>query len=332
MLIPTQPHPASPIPLSRIYRDLRSSLRLRLWTPGQQLHREVDQEEVTSLLNLFIDPQGWRPGGRIGVWGEEEWRVWEGMDMVRRRVALEALAQCDLPALFISALNLTKEKAFGEKLKDLGLPVFSVGIPIGRARFLLEYYLRDQLSPRLELHGTLVDVYGTGLLFLGVAGIGKSEVALDLVQRGHRLVADDVVYLTRKEPGVLIGYGAVLLKHLLEIRGVGVVDVRKLFGTRAIRLQKRVEVAVELVEWDPRADFERLLFGNRSVELLGVRIPFIRLPVFPGKNVGVIAESIALGLHLFIYGEDPGRELVKKQRALLQQKSRILSYLKGDTE
>lgn len=182
------------------------------------------------------------------------------------------------------------------------------------------------------VHGTLVDVYGTGLLFTGRAGIGKSEIALDLVERGHRMVADDVVVLTLKPPGILIGTSPEMLEHFLEIRGVGIINVREIFGVRAIRLQKRIETVVELVEWDGSEDYERLGLDEEHVEFLGLSIPIIKLPVYPGKNVTVIAETIALNHHLKIYGYHSARELSKRLINRMNNKRKIEKYLKWDNE
>src|SRR5207244_7323421 len=135
----------------------------------------------------------------------------------------------------------------------------------------------------------LVDVYGAGLLFTGRSGIGKSECALDLVERGHRLVADDVVTITRGHGDVLIGTGNQLLRHHMEIRGLGIIDVQSVFGIRSIRLQKRVEVEVNLREWSNDEDYERVGLDERKTNILGVEIPLVPVPITPGTNILVMA-------------------------------------------
>ena len=165
--------------------------------------------------------------------------------------------------------------------------------------------LEDQFAEQLTLHGSLVDVYGIGLLLAGPAGIGKSEVALDLVERGHRLVADDVVIATRKTEGVLLGSGTDLAQHFMEIRGLGIVDVRAMFGVRAIRYQKRIEVIVRIHPWDESEEYTRIGMVDETDSILGVEMPVVKLPIVPGKNVTVICEVIAMNHLLRHYGYDP---------------------------
>jgi len=186
--------------------------------------------------------------------------------------------------------------------------------------------------PRTEVHGTLVDVYGVGLLFTGRSGIGKSECAMDLIERGHRLVADDLVALTRSGKDLLIGRYSDLLRHHLEIRGVGVVDVQALFGIRAIRMQKRVEVEVHLQEWDNSVDYERVGMDVQYTEILGMKIPKVALPLFPGKNITVISEVIALNYMLKIYGYDAAHALNDRIIGTLQSSRKLQSYLDHDRE
>jgi HPr kinase/phosphorylase len=197
---------------------------------------------------------------------------------------------------------------------------------------LLSDYLDDKFAPRMNIHGTLVDVYGTGVLFTGRSGIGKSEIALDLIERGHRLVADDVVIFTKKAEGVLVGSGPEMLKHFMEIRGVGIIDVRQIFGIRAVRLQKRVEVLVELVEWDSQENYERIGLDEEYKDFLGVKIPYLQLPIFPGKNITVIAEVIALNIHLKIYGYHPAKAFNTRLMDTLINKKQVTDYVKKDFE
>src|SRR5690606_10128456 len=137
-------------------------------------------------------------------------------------------------------------------------------------------------------------VYGVGVLFIGKSGIGKSEVALDLVERGHRLVADDIIILTKKGEGILMGSGTNLVKHFLEIRGLGIIDVKQMFGVRAIRFQKRLEIIVELEVWNDQSDYTRTGLDAATINISDVEIPYVKLPIVPGKNITVISEVISL--------------------------------------
>jgi len=153
------------------------------------------------------------------------------------------------------------------------IPVFRTPKPTAEFVSLLHDFLADQFAEQQTVHGSLMDVYGIGLLLTGKSGIGKSEVSLDLIERGHRLVADDVVILTRREGNVLIGSGTDLVQHFMEIRGLGLIDIRAMFGVRAIRSHKRVEVVVDLQSWDPEKEYTRLGMVDEHKELLGIALP-----------------------------------------------------------
>ena len=178
-----------------------------------------------------------------------------------------------------------------------------------------------------------MDVYGCGLLFTGRSAIGKSETALDLVERGHRLVADDVVTITRRHGDVLIGSGNQLLRHHMEIRGLGIIDVQSIFGIRAIRLQKRVELQVELAEWTTEEEFDRVGIDERKTDILGVEIPYVKVPITPGKNITVIAEVIALNYLVKVTsGQSPAERLNQHLIELMKRKSAARMWVREDTE
>ena len=212
------------------------------------------------------------------------------------------------------------------------MAIFTTPLTTTELPHLLSDYLDHKFAPSTTIHASLVDVYGTGLLFTGRSGIGKSEVSLDLVERGHRLVADDMVTLTRTAENVMMGTGREYLRHYMEIRGIGIIDVGRMFGVRAIRQQKRVETEVELVDWRADADYERIGLDEQYKEYLGVKIPHVILPIFPGKNITVIAEAIALNLHLKIYGFHPAKEFSRALSQVMENKTVLQSYLEKDFE
>jgi HPr kinase/phosphorylase len=218
---------------------------------------------------------------------------------------------------------------------EKGVPVFGTPYETTKIAYLLADFLDDQFAAQIVLHGSLVDVYGVGVLLTGRSGIGKSEIALDLVERGHRLVADDVVMVTRKGESILMGSGTDLVKHFMEIRGLGLIDVRSMFGIRAIRFQKRVEVVIELEEWKPAADYTRTGLDGNTTRILDAEIPLVKLPIFPGKNVTVIIEVIALNYLLKHYGYDAAKEFFKRLEGVIGEKksgSRVIDYFEHDFE
>jgi HPr kinase/phosphorylase len=216
------------------------------------------------------------------------------------------------------------------------IPIFGSAYSTTKAIFLLSDFLDDQFAPRLSVHGSLVDVYGVGMLFVGKSGIGKSEVALDLVERGHRLVADDVVILTKKGEGILMGAGTEIVKHFMELRGIGIIDVRSMFGIRAIRFQKRLEVVIELEVWDEQTEYTRTGLDDSSTTILDVEIPHIKLPIIPGKNITVVSEIIALNYLLKHYGYDAAKVLQDRITSKIRQKNeemnRAVDYFEHDFE
>ncbi len=206
-----------------------------------------------------------------------------------------------------------------------GVPLYRTPTPTVPFMGLLRDVLDDHFAEQLTVHGSLVDVYGIGLLLTGPAGIGKSEMALDLVERGHRLVADDVVMATRKGGGVLMGAGTDLGEHFMEIRGLGIIDVKAMFGVRAIRYQKRIEVVVSIHQWDEDEEYTRIGMVTEAESILGIELPLVKLPITPGKNVTVICEVIAMNHLLRHYGYDPAEAFSARLR------DRIAGKAAGDS-
>jgi HPr kinase/phosphorylase len=188
------------------------------------------------------------------------------------------------------------------------------------------------VAPATTVHGSLADVYGVGLLFVGRSGIGKSECVLDLVERGHRLVADDLVHITRRGNDVLLGRGHELSQHHMEIRGVGLVDIKTLFGVRSVRQQKRVEVVVRLEDWDNSREYDRTGLDGQTTEYLGVVLPIVTVPLNPGKNLTVICEVVAMSHLLRFAGVDTARVFNDRLIRHMREKRQVDQYLEEDYE
>jgi HPr kinase/phosphorylase len=240
------------------------------------------------------------------------------------------------PPCFIVAKGLPVPDFMLRDADERQIPVLRT--PMDTTPFIhrLTAFLEFRLAPETTCHGTLIDVDGVGMLLVGESGIGKSECALDLVERGHRLVADDRVRILRRGEGILMGYGTEpteMLRHHLEVRGVGIVDIYSMYGIRSIRLQKRIEMQVELATWRPGMSFERVGLEDRTADILGVKIPTVTVPVLPGKNISVICEVIAMNHLLKIRGFHPARifneELVRVMRP---NKPKIDPFISDDVE
>jgi HPr kinase/phosphorylase len=321
----------SGITVRSLYGELRVQIDLTLQTSESGLEKQINQKDLhrpglalAGFLELFAFD-------RIQVLGNTEIRYLNQLSSDERAEALDRVFRHDIPCVIVPNNNTLPTELVNIAEKR-GVAVFGTPLSTTELTHLLGGYLDEAFAPSITMHGSLVDVYGTGLLFTGRSGIGKSEVALDLVERKHRLVADDVVVITKMAEGVLIGKGSRLLEHLMEIRGVGIIDVSRIFGIQAIRAQKRVEMEVELVDWDQKVDYERLGMDDQTREILGVSIPKVVLPIFPGKNITVIAETIALNHHLKVYGYHPARAFGKKLSEAILKKSQLKDYLHGDFE
>ena len=271
---------------------------------------------------------------RVQIMGNTEIRYLKSLEPEHRRSAFMALLEFNIPCIILTNGNTVEEELL-EAASARNIPIFGTPFNTTKVSYFLADFLDDQFAPQMMVHGSLVDVYGVGVLLTGRSGIGKSEIALDLVERGHRLAADDVVMITRKGEGILIGAGTDLVKHFMEVRGLGLIDVRSMFGVRAIRFQKRVEVVIELEEWKPDEDYTRTGLDDLSVSILDVDIPLVKLPIFPGKNVTVITEVISLNYLLKHYGYDAAKVFAKRLEGLIGEKgkrSRAIDYFEHDFE
>jgi HPr kinase/phosphorylase len=245
------------------------------------------------------------------VFGETEMMF---LSTLPERVQADRLARFfdhEIPAAFVTK-GLEVPGVLVEAAAARGVPLFRTVLTTKDFFRRVRPFLETILAPSTSVHGSLADVYGVGLLFIGKSGIGKSECVLDLIERGHRLVADDLVMVSRRGQDVLIGRGHELQHHHMEIRGVGIVDIRALFGIRAIRQQKRIEVVVQLEEWDEKASYDRTGLDVSVTEILGVATPKVTIPLVPGKNITVISEVVAMN-HLLKYaGVDSAADFEKR--------------------
>ena len=248
---------------------------------------------------------------RIQIFGNTEISYLNGIPAEKREKIFSKIFEFEIPCIVIT----NGVKPYPELLrlaKKNNIPIFGSELDTTKNSYLIVDYLDDIFASKLSLHASFVDVYGIGMIFVGKSGIGKSEVALDLVERGHRLVADDVVILTKKGEGILMGAGTDVASHFMEIRGVGIIDVRSMFGVRAIRFQKRVEVVVELELWDPDETYTRTGLDDSKTPIMGVNLPYVKLPIVSGKNITVVAEVIALNYLLKHYDYDAAKVLTER--------------------
>ncbi|HYM21367.1 MAG TPA: HPr(Ser) kinase/phosphatase [Candidatus Kapabacteria bacterium] len=279
---------------------------------------------------------------RLQVFGNTELYYLQSLSKEDRIRAFATLASFDIPCIVVPNGNKLPEELVAV-CEERNIPTFQTPIETTKAIYLISDFLDDQFNLHTTIHGSFIDVYGVGMLFVGKSGVGKSEVTLDLVERGHRLVADDVVVVTQKGEGILMGSGTDFGEHFMEIRGLGIINVREMFGIRAIRFQKRVEVVVELEVWNPAASYTRTGLDQATAQILGVEVEHVKLPIIPGKNITVISEVISLNYLLKHYGYDASVEFTKRldeklARANMKKPDgntpgeRVIAYFEHDFE
>ncbi|MBN2322861.1 MAG: HPr kinase/phosphorylase [Spirochaetes bacterium] len=199
------------------------------------------------------------------------------------------------------------------------IPVLVSSLPTNILTTRLTKVLEDEFAPRTSIHGVLVEVFGVGILIIGKSGVGKSECALELIERGHRLVADDVVEIRSIADTLLVGSGAKLIQHHMEIRGLGILNINYLFGVRGIRDKKQIQLVISLVEWDAKAEYDRLGLEKSSYSILGVEVPMFTLPVKPGRNIPILIESAAMNYRLLKMGYDSAKDFEKRLEKRIQE-------------
>jgi HPr kinase/phosphorylase len=306
-------------------------LQLEALTGELGLERQLPEAEVASPGLALAGYTGRFAANRLHVMGETEITYLRSLSPADRRRQLEHFFTFDLPCIFV-----TKGQEVPQELLDLAK---ERSVPVLRSRLkTAEFYRRvkpiveDAFAPRTTLHGSLADVYGVGLLFVGRSGIGKSECVLDLVERGHRLVADDVVQVTKRGQDVLLGRGHELAAHHMEIRGIGLIDIPALFGVRAVRQQKRIEVVVQLEDWETAKDADRTGLARQETLILDVPVPKVVVPLNPGKNITVISEVVAM-MHLLRYsGVDVAAAFNERLIRRMKERSGVREYLQDDYE
>ncbi len=255
---------------------------------------------------------------RIQLVGMKEWSYLNTMTDYNRYSVFSTMFKKETPAIIVArGLEIPKEML--RAAKENGVVVLQGHNGTSTLSGEMSWYLNAQLAERTSVHGVLVDIYGMGVLIQGDSGIGKSETGLELVKRGHRLVADDRVDVYAKDEETLWGEPAEILRHLLEIRGVGIIDVMSLYGASAVRNSSQVQLAIYLENFEKEKIFDRLGNGNEEIELQGVKIPCVRIPVKTGRNVSVVIEAAAMNYRAKQMGFDATKTFEDRLTKLISE-------------
>jgi HPr kinase/phosphorylase len=323
------------LPVQGFYKKNKETLGLQIINDEKGLNRKISTSDILRPALAFNGFTDYLYPGAVLLIDYAEQMFLESMSPQKQKKAINSILGVKIPCIIISS-KVTLSKYFIEKADEKLICIFKATTDSTKIIHVISDYLDFKFAPKTNIHGTLVDVYGMGVLFVGESGIGKSEIALDLVERGHRLVADDLVICTRKSKVILMGEGREFAEHHLEIRGIGIVDVKRLFGIRSVRVQKRIEVIVELVHYDSMTDYDRIGLKESFQEINGVLIPKVILPINPGKNVTVLTETIALTHLLKVFGFNPAQEfndnLIKAMKKRQKEKRAYLDFLEEDYE
>jgi HPr kinase/phosphorylase len=299
-------------------RGAAAGLELDLLAGASGLDREITLPYIQKTGLALAGFDEYLRTGRVLVLGESEIRFLERMDPADRARNLRSLFARDFPCMMITmGLDGPPELADEAERADVPLLRTALATPVAIAR--LTNFLEDRLAPRETRHGVLLDILGLGVLLAGESGIGKSECALDLVGRGHRLVADDTVEIRCRGQAILIGTCPELTRHHVEIRGLGLVNVTDLFGVSATRSSKRVELVVQFERWDRGREYDRLGLDTATIEILGVPVPLVTMPVAPGRNLAMLVEVAARNQLLRSRGRHAARLLAERLEQRLEQ-------------
>jgi len=256
---------------------------------------------------------------RIQIIGNVEYTYIEKMSDSEKKERYSRFMEFDIPCI-IFCRDLQPDEIFMEEAREHGIPVLSTGRSTSSFMAELIYCLGEQLAPCITVHGVLVDVYGEGVMITGESGIGKSEAALELIKRGHRLVSDDVVELRKVSDVTLVGSAPDITRHFIELRGIGIIDVKTLFGVESVKDTQSVDLVIKLEEWDRDKEYDRLGLHEEYTEYLGNKIVCHSLPIRPGRNLAIIVESAAVNHRQKKMGYNAAEELYKRVQANLAKK------------
>lgn len=259
--------------------------------------------ELTGYLEFFDNK-------RIQVLGNTEFSYLGRYGTEAQKMVIDSIFSFGPPAVIICR-DIEPSNAILESAKLHKVSIFSTPQSTSDLTASLVQYLNKELAPRITRHGVLVEVYGEGCLLTGDSGVGKSETAIELIKRGHRLVADDAVEIRRTAQTTLYGQSPENIRHFIELRGIGIINARKLFGMGAIKLQEKIDMVINLEQWDSAKVYDRMGLDNEYMKILGVEVPTLTIPVKPGRNLAVIIEVAAMNNRQKKMGYNAARELLK---------------------
>ena len=312
---------ASHVEITELLGTELSDLHLRVLCGDLHLDRRITHPRVQKPGLAFAGYYKYIKPGRVQIIGESETAYLKTLAPEKRRLRFEHIVDLPVP-VFIITKGIEPFPTFHELCRERKVPILSSTSLSSTVINRVSFFLEDHLVPVTHLHAVLIDIYGLGVLLIGRSGVGKSESALDLITRGHSLVADDRVTIRRYPSGDLIGYCEEPVKYHMELRGLGIINVKDLFGLAAIRERKTIDLVVELEPWEEGKAYDRLGLDETVYSILDTPVPYIRMPVATGRNVASLVEIAARNHVLKAQGHDSAREFALKLEAQIEQQQK----------
>jgi HPr kinase/phosphorylase len=308
------------IAVARLYEALSGALDLEVLAGFQGLGRPVLTSDINRpglALSGYLE---YFANDRVQILGNTEIHYLETLPASVFQERMDGMFSFEVP-VFILSRRLQPRNLLLDMCNRRGIPVLRSSKTTDEVITRIILFLADEFSPQTQLHGTALDCYGVGCVLVGAPGVGKSETALELVERGHRLVADDQVSLRRSRDAYLYAETNPVIEHHMEIRGVGIIDIKSIFGVGRVRNSKRIGLIIELEEWTKQSDYDRTGLKEEYVEILGVRVPHLLIPVSSGRNIAIIVEVAALNFRLKELGVHPAVEFNRRLMSLMSRES-----------
>jgi HPr kinase/phosphorylase len=282
----------NPLKVEELYNSWGKDLEIELIAGRKGLSREISSERIQKPGLKLLDPELKLEEGTIQILGNTEIAYFDRLREGDKEKVNEILSSQDVPCFIISK-ELNPDEALKASCNRKNIPLFTTKLYTGKLISLLQEILEVRLAPFATVHGVLMDIHRLGVLILGKSGIGKSECAIDLINRGSKLISDDIVEIRKVGASKLVGNGPERVKHLMEVRGVGIINIKDLFGTTSVMDKREIDMVIELVHWDPDAEYDRLGLETSYYNILGVKLPHLVIPVSPGRNIATIIEVAA---------------------------------------
>ncbi|HHT51499.1 MAG TPA: HPr kinase/phosphorylase [Eubacteriaceae bacterium] len=292
-------------------KEISSDLNLEIIFEGDNPILDITNSDINRPGLQLYGYYEYFDQDRVQIIGKAEWSYLASLSKDKRKEKLDAFFSYYFPCLII-AWNLEVFDELLESAKKHNRTILRTSLHTTTMMNKLISYLDDKLAPTIRIHGTLVEVYGIGIFISGTSGVGKSEIALELVNRGHRLIADDLVEIKQIEGERLIGSAPEILRHFIEIRGIGILDVKSLYGVGAVKNHVDINMVIELERWEENKHYERLGLDTQYSEIIEVSIPKVTIPVSPGRNLSIIIETAARNFREKVMGYNPANEFLER--------------------